>query len=748
MKKMSPFFVLFIIIIGIVLLYSALDILKTSDTYNNGDEKTSDTATQKETPEKIPTEAPAPNDTAPAESLKDVPKDSEDVSQKKWKENTLQTFSSQKELEAFLWESQSQYLHDQTYQKRVSSVSRVESLTTSAGITLDTAQVSVGAAVQDLADDYSTTNIQVAGVDEADFIKNDGKYIYLLNEKRLVIVDAFPPYNAEIVSTTSLSEFGGHWNPNELYINDNTAVIFIPTSNNDGEKTRILVYNITNRAHPVLQHNLLFDGQYNNSRMIGEYVYMVAQTPVRFFDDGVRMPQFSPRQRDFPEIHHFGSSGRSYVFTNIVSLRITDGTVRNKVFLLGHSSNLFMSRDNLYINYQYENQYSELELLDDSLNILLPKLPNATKAEIQKIRDSISHEDETVHEIELKYVTIGGILEEWISSINPETAATILSGFEEEAEDIRRKHDKERQKTIVHKIGVNNGAIQYVSKGEVVGRPLNQFSMDEYNGYFRIATTTHGGNKSLNHLFVLDKNMKTVGSLEDLAKGERIYSTRFIGDRLYMVTFVQVDPLFVIDLSDPTNPQVLGELKIPGVSDYLHPYDANYLIGVGRSTTDNSRWVSFKGVKVSLFDVSDVHNPKEKASYEIGARGTSTSVIHDHRAFLFDKERELLVLPVTLVEEKRAMSRDIQHDTQWIGALVFTISPSGIKERGRITHFERESKEDDYTYNYSHLFTIDRSLYMDNVLYTISPSAIKANNLRNLREIERINLRPDKKNEE
>jgi uncharacterized secreted protein with C-terminal beta-propeller domain len=122
--------------------------------------------------------------------------------------------------------------------------------------------------------------------------------------------------------------------------------------------------------------------------------------------------------------------------------------------------------------------------------------------------------------------------------------------------------------------------------------------------------------------------MKIIGKLENLARTERIYSARFINDRLYLVTFRQIDPLFVIDLRDPTNPKVLGELKIPGVSQYLHPYDENHIIGVGKDAIaideQGREFALFAGVKVSLFDVSDVASPKEVSTVNFGNRGTES----------------------------------------------------------------------------------------------------------------------------
>ncbi|MDI6884716.1 MAG: beta-propeller domain-containing protein, partial [Hadesarchaea archaeon] len=167
----------------------------------------------------------------------------------------------------------------------------------------------------------------------------------------------------------------------------------------------------------------------------------------------------------------------------------------------------------------------------------------------------------------------------------------------------------ETETTIIHKISIANGTIEYKSQGEVPGQVLNQFSMDEYQGYFRIATTT--GWMGQNNVYVLDGNLDIVGRLEGLAPGESIYSARFIGSRAYLVTFKKVDPLFVIDLEDPKNPRALGELKIPGYSDYLHPYDETHLIGVGKDTVDMGSFAWYQGIKIALFDVSDPENPRE-----------------------------------------------------------------------------------------------------------------------------------------
>ena len=366
------------------------------------------------------------------------------------------------------------------------------------------------------------------------------------------------------------------------------------------------------------------------------------------------------------------------------------------------------------------------------------------------------------------------------------------------------------QKTIVHKISVSNGKVEYRAHGEVPGTPLNQFSMDEHKGYFRIATTTSnfggfggvttgvavqtsgqqianveevksdtssGGitieenqqlvkpaasapttsseiappqperPSTLNHIYVLDSGMNIAGKLEDLAPGESIYSARFIGDRAYLVTFKKIDPLFVIDLSNPAAPRVLGKLKIPGYSDYLHPYDENHIIGIGKEAVEakegNFAW--YQGVKLALFDVSDVENPKEVAKYNIGDRGTDSEALHEHKAFLFSREKNLLVIPVLLAEineEKypQGVPDFTYGDFTFQGAYVIELTAeNGFVLKGRITHVKDDSIEKS-GYYYSGPYSVRRSLYINNQLYTLSDKLIKINDLSDLKDVKEVEL--------
>jgi uncharacterized secreted protein with C-terminal beta-propeller domain len=280
--------------------------------------------------------------------------------------------------------------------------------------------------------------------------------------------------------------------------------------------------------------------------------------------------------------------------------------------------------------------------------------------------------------------------------------------------------------------------------------------MDEYNGYFRIATQVDGwwssNIKKSTNVYILDENLQRVSEIENIAPGENMHSARFMGNRAYLVTFKNIDPFFVIDLSDPENPEILGELKIPGYSDYLHPYDETHVIGIGKDadeTIDEDKihsedavyYTAILGVKIALFDVSDPENPKEVSKVVIGDRGTSTEVLNNHKALLFDREKELLVLPINLYEFKDG--DDYWGESTFQGAYVYKLSiEDGFEYQGRITHKDHEEtpQEEHYSwYRYSS-YNVERSLFIGDVLYTISDSMIKMNDLEHLSEINSVEI--------
>ena len=524
------------------------------------------------------------------------------------------------------------------------------------------------------ASGYSTTNIQVEGVDEADVVKTDGDYLYLTSGEVVYILRAFP---LEVLSKLDLNTtvLG-------LFVNDEKLVIlqeeyppygpeviyrsYIPYFK--AVNTSILVYDISDRSSPVLERNVTVDGYYLSSRMIGDYVYTVLVQPAYFINDSV---VYLPKIRsgnytveiEPSSIHHTDLPDYYYSFTNIVSINVQDAEQEPKVetFLIGATSCIYVSIENIYL--------------------------------------------------------------------------TTLS--------------YQNSETNIHKIRIREGKITRVADGSVPGYVLNQFSMDEYRGYFRIATTkgqvsrSQIGTLPQNHVYVLNSNLNIVGRLENIAPGERIYSARFIGDRCYLVTFRKIDPLFVIDLEDPETPRVLGKLKIPGYSDYLHSYDETHIIGIGKETVpaEEGDFSWYQGVKIALFDVSNVSKPMEIDKFIIGDRGTDSPVLRDHKAFLFSWSKNLLVLPILLAEIDEAnypggVPPNAHGDYVWQGAYVFHISiEGGFILKGRITHIEDNADLIKSGFYFYSTYAVKRALYIDQVLYTISDKKVKMNSLEDLVEI-------------
>jgi uncharacterized secreted protein with C-terminal beta-propeller domain len=535
------------------------------------------------------------------------------------------------------------------------------------------------------SNDYSGTNIQVEGVDEADIVKTDGSFIYLASGKIVYIIRAFPIDEAGIVTKIEPERY-----VSDLYINGDKLILIsapdyfyhwygwdIAPDEEFEFTTKIWVYDLSDfRDIVTLERTVSVDGYYTNSRMIRNYVYLITSQPAILNYSEPILPVIKYGNEtcyiEATDVWYVNNTDINYGYTNILALNVQDPDeeINIETYLLGSSSTIYASMDHIYL--------SNLD---------------------------------------------------WVTNIE--------AGWET---------------TTIYKLKVDEGLIQYIAEGTVPGRVLNQFSMDEKGEYFRIATTSgfvsrNGGGTS-NNMYILNASLGIVGTLEDLAPGEDIYSARFMGERCYLVTFKKVDPLFVIDLKNPMNPKVLGKLKIPGYSDYLHPYDDNTLIGIGKETVEaeegNFAW--YQGVKVSLFDVSDVSNPKELAKYEIGDRGTDSPALHNHKAFLFSHSKNLLVIPV--LEAKidsnnygGKVPANAYGDFVYQGAYVMHVSPEdGILLRGKITHIKDPQTFLKSGYWFESDLSVERSLYIEDILYTISGRMIKMNDLQELSEVGRVDL--------
>jgi len=600
--------------------------------------------------------------------------------------------------------------------------------------------------------DYSDTNIQELGVDEPDIVKTDGMYLYVIGHQTLYIIYAYPAEDARIVATVS---FNDSHQPRNLFIDGDRLVVITQSYQyyvygrvdgvlyEDDEKdasssvvpywedttsTYVMLYDVSDREHPMELRSVRIGGTYSAARMIDSYVYVITTQYEYNRLYGVPEEPYIPKVevdsvlQDIPlqDIYYSDNPDSSQTMTNVISLSMQDETaeVQAEVFLLGYSSTIYVSQDFIYIT-SVSSSYDYTTIMDMIYEYVIPILPGNLQSEFDKVTSL------TLDEYQKTQVT-GWIIEEYVSSLTDEQKLTLAQELLPLVE-----------KTVIYKIGINEGAISYETQGTVPGTINNQFSMSEYDGNLRVATTIHGwmirsylpSVESYNNVYVLDESLLVIGSIESIAPDETIYSARFIDDICYLVTFEQIDPFFVIDLSDPTNPMILGQLKIPGYSSYLHPYDETHVIGIGKEDSN---------VKISLFDVTDVENPVELSKYlitdddESSYSWTSSSALYEHKAFLFDEEKQLLIFPAS--------------DEYKESAYVFHVDTANdIELKGVISHIPENvtvKEEEPYGYYWKgyYGYSILRSLYIGDVIYTISDAMVQMNDMDSLEEMNRVSL--------
>jgi len=607
------------------------------------------------------------------------------------------------------------------------------------------------------AADYSQTNNQVEGVDEADFVKNDSHYIYMISGEYLLIFDALDSAGAKQLSKTSLKELLGSTSENsypqfkELLLNGEKLVVFAEEQKPDTyfppfdikpvessrPETSALVLNVSDRASPKVSAKFSATGSYSESRMIGNSIYFITQEGTNYYGRPVPEPFVISQAggKIAPPIYYFDNPEDEHVFTTITSIDLASESVKDaKTLLLGWSNTVYVSQDNLYIAYKkndwrcwgfwrgcWNSSDSEAEMKARFFEVVVPMLPSEVKDKISQINADGSKNDSE------KWAGISAEIEKYYDAAKASSSSDERKNLDSIAsalEEYDVKKALEKSQTVIHKLSLKDGVIEYAGKGEALGDLLSQYSLDEYNGYLRVASTidTWASKRIQNSLVtVFDSGMGVAGKLEGISPDERIYSARFMQDRLYLVTFKQTDPFFVIDLSNPSNPAIAGKLKLPGFSQYLHPLDATHIIGIGKDAdTETGR---AQGLKIALFDVSNPADPKVVSEKTIGDQGSDSEVLRDAKAFLLSKTKEIMVLPVMEVSQLEKTSEYSYRSKVWYGAIVYKVSAEGFEEIGRIEH---SSKTQDY-YDWWDQAVVKRSLYLDDRLFTISTKYLKAN---------------------
>ena len=503
------------------------------------------------------------------------------------------------------------------------------------------------------ADDFSTTTEQVEGVAEADIVKTDGEYIYYLKGTSFSIFKANGK-NTALLSKTELSkEYGADYG--DMFLKDDRVIIMqTDVFSQDGNFVLIKIYDVSDPKTPKEIATTRQEGSYKSSRMVGDYIYLISEChidvqnidqddPATFVPTTETNGVCEPVPAD--SIYRYDEESYTNQYTVIGAFNYNDGALSDTASLLGGTDNVYCSGGNIILA---DTSYSK--------------------------KDTESRDD---------------------------ADETVIS----------------KNATIVSRLAIEKGKLEYKYSGEVDGILENQFFIDEHNGYFRFVTTvTKSVEKTYNfentnqeivsysnetsaQLTVLDSELKKVGEITNLAKGEKVYSVRFMGDTAYFVTFRQTDPLFSADLSDPTNPKILGELKIPGFSQYMYPYGDGLLLGFGMDADENTG--STKDLKLSMFNISNPADVTEQDKTEILGYRYSPA-LYNHKAMLVDADKNLIGFAAT--------------NDYYIGRyVIFEYTGSGFENCATLII------EGDYKYAMDDV----RGLFIGNDFYVISKNALQ-----------------------
>lgn len=569
------------------------------------------------------------------------------------------------------------------------------------------------------SEDFSGTNNQTIGVDEGDIIKTNGKNIFSLNQNSVHIINP-DPVKPVILSTIDVPDQRGY--VTDIYVESNRLVLigtsyvmygypkdlisklgpdFAPTYSTNN--TFVLVYDIANPSKPVLCKDMDFEGSYVSSRLIQDKLYVISSKALNYWGVGPIYPMTMPTEKMAPTMPVYSGPSNP----------------------TGLSDAEYKKQLEAVYDYQFKPKYAnnitgKITVVDYNNIHYFPNYvtPNYMLTIGIDLASDVVDVKTYLGSAEIVYASADNL---YLSFTKYEYAAQYNSLI------YLPNYNKA---TVIYKFKLENGQINYEARGSAPGSVLNQFSMDEFNGNLRIATTTgqmwDEKDISKNNVYILNSDLQEIGKLTDLAPGERIYSTRFAGNRIYMVTFKQVDPFFVIDAANPTAPKVLGYLKIPGFSTYMHILDENHVLGFGTDTVEKDGRVTTGGFKLSLFDVTNPAVPTEKSKEVIGVAGTYSELQYNHKALMISLDKGIMAFPINVAGKT-------PYVTDFSGAYVYNISKDAFSFKGTVTHQPNASVPGTGDYkNYNYNLNINRLVYIGDYLYSLSQGKMEVASLKDM----------------
>ena len=505
--------------------------------------------------------------------------------------------------------------------------------------------------------DFSDTNIREIGVGESDYVKTDGRYLYLRKDDRetIEIVDT---KGREMTAIGSIEVEEGI-TVLEFYIQEDVLLMLCNKVNTESNKelvdpgfggpgfagsmydvasTLLITYDISDPEKPKQIGEVMQSGDYYTSRVVDGYVYIFSQYYAKMGAAREEIEAYIPRigGKEIAEqkiVMPFMPMGEKYMV--IASVKIDNPTeIVDSRAVFNQGGQCYVSAENIYI-YQYQHKWAWGE--------------------------------------------------EWKSNVD---------GM-----------------TNIQKIGYKDGRFEAKAQNTIYGYLESSFSIDEYDDHLRTVTTVQKGDTQSNAVYVMNRNMEITGKIEGLAKEERVYSARLMGEIGYFVTFRETDPLFSVDFSDPKNPTIIGALKIPGFSEYLHPYNDHLLLGIGMEVDEHTQVSG--GVKISMFDISDPTQVKE-IDKKVLEGVYSADVFYDYKAALIVPEKDIVGFSA---DTHRGETYHIFGYEEGVGF---------------------EMKLDTQVNGTSYVTT--RGLYIDDILYVVKGNIVESYSLEDYQKIDDIIL--------
>ncbi len=601
----------------------------------------------------------------------------------------------------------------------------------------------------------------IPGADNKEVLAVEGNYIYTLVKNDIFITNSLYAPQAKVVGKISLAT-----RPSGILVSGQRVAVYgvdteIKSSSawnsfkRESDYVFFKIYDVADPSNPKEVRSLSFEGKYAGVKLIGSHAYLMTAANINYIEDEPLTPRIFEAGQVVsgdcsdannclvPEIYYFDYSYSNYYFLSVAAISLSDTSKALNVndYLLDANQEAYAPTNSLYLT--YTNSISEYDLQNQlKRDQVFNNLSSADQQQIKEI-ESLS---ETLLSSSEKTTKVAAIVNAYIASLSGSEKDVLQAAVDSSLVEKIKANMNEIEKTTIYKIIFDAGKIAYQAKGNIFGQIIKGSGLSESDGQVRLVTSRNemwsklfkDTSKVYNNLYVLDDGLRSLGKLENIATGAKINSVKFMGNRAYLKTAKVNDALYVADFSDSTKPGILGAVQIPNSSAQIYQADdkGNILLSFGRNLETGAESSLVKtGLKLSLFDFSDLQNPKELSGYVIGDANSNSPVLDNYKTFYNSIAANIVSVPVSLYENGRL---------SFSGALIFSTDGGVLNPKGRIDHSRGGlmSAADSWEGFSYYDNTVRYSTLADDNLLTFSNKFLKINKIANLSEVGSLLLTP------